>query len=266
MRYHTHNVQLPPCPTPSIPPRAALLDHLPKDLILARYQAAAGAELASGKFASPESSAALVANAFGFFADRPGLLNLPCPPLTAGEARAVHLEAEMRFPWHGGRHPWLDVAVETETALIGVESKRYEPFRKGRPGSFSDAYARPVWGDAMAPFESMRDALQGGRSFRLLDACQLVKHALGLRTQARRQDRRATLLYLYAEPAAFPDSRPIPPADHAAHRAELAAFTAEVTGAEVAFCSLSYPELLRHWAAKPALADHVERLAARFDV
>src|SRR6185312_10419295 len=57
--------------------RAALLDHLPKDAILARYQAAGGRELASGKFASPESSAALVANAFGLFAERPEMLSLP---------------------------------------------------------------------------------------------------------------------------------------------------------------------------------------------
>ncbi len=33
--------------------RAALLDHLPKDAILARYQAAGGQELVSGKFANP---------------------------------------------------------------------------------------------------------------------------------------------------------------------------------------------------------------------
>ncbi len=248
--------------------RAALLDHLPKDLILARYQMAAGAELTSGKFASPESSAALVANAFGFFADRPGLLCLPCPPLAAGEARAVYLEVEMRFPWCGGRHPWLDVAIETETALIGVESKRYEPFRKGRPESLSDAYCRPVWGDAMAPFEAMRDALRGGRCFRFLNACQLVKHAFGLRTQAKRQGRRVTLLYLYAEPAAFPDGRPIPPGEIAAHRAELADFTTEVTtsAVEVVFCSLSWRELLQHWATVPTLADHTAAFRARFEV
>ena len=50
---------------PLVKARAALLDHLPKDAILARYQAAGGQELISGKFANPESSAALAANAFG---------------------------------------------------------------------------------------------------------------------------------------------------------------------------------------------------------
>lgn len=50
--------------------RDALLNHLPKDLILARYAVAGEMELVSGKFANPESSAALVANAFGLFATR----------------------------------------------------------------------------------------------------------------------------------------------------------------------------------------------------
>ena len=78
--------------------RRALLDHLPKDLILARYQVAGGQELTSGKFANPESSAALVANAFGLFADRPDLLILPGERMASGAATRVELEAQMRFP------------------------------------------------------------------------------------------------------------------------------------------------------------------------
>lgn len=44
-----------------------ILDHLPKDLILDAYRRAKGNEIDSDKFKSPESSAALAANAFGFF-------------------------------------------------------------------------------------------------------------------------------------------------------------------------------------------------------
>jgi len=57
--------------------RAALLDHLPKAAILARFQVAGGQELISGEFAKPEPSAGLVAEAFGYFADRPQALSLP---------------------------------------------------------------------------------------------------------------------------------------------------------------------------------------------
>lgn len=247
--------------------RAALLDHLPKAAILARYQVAGGQELISGKFANPESSAALVANAFGYFADRPQALSLP-GLVAPGEASRVELEVEMRFPWSGGYHPWLDVGVETPDRLIGIESKRYEPFRDRKAASFSAAYSRPVWGEAMGAYEAMRDSLTGGRAFVFLDAAQLVKHAFGLRTQAQATGRRAILCYLFAEPATYPDGRTVAPSAIEAHRAELAAFTAEVTDAlaEVAFCSLSYGALLQHWAHTPTLADHARALAAHFNV
>ena len=247
--------------------REALLDHLPKAAVLARYQVAGGQELVSGKFANPEASAALVANAFGLFADRPQALSLP-GLVAPGDARRVDLEVEMRFPWRGGYHPWLDLAVETDNLLIGVESKRYEPFRDGKAAVFSPAYSRPVWGQAMGGFEAMRDSLSAGQSFEFLDAAQLVKHALGLQTQAHRKGRRAILCYLYAEPDAYPDGRTISPSAIAGHRAELAAFAAEVTEAlaEVAFCGLTYGRLLQHWSGLPGLADHARALAARCEI
>lgn len=48
----------------------SLLPALPIDLIRDAYMSAAGNEIESGRFANPESSAALAANAFGFFLDR----------------------------------------------------------------------------------------------------------------------------------------------------------------------------------------------------
>ena len=76
------------------------------------------------------------------------------------------------------------------------------------------------------------------------------------------------LCYLYAEPRAFPDGRVIPVAAIQAHRDEVASFTAEVSSAvaELVFYSLSYAELLHHWAGQPALADHAAALTARFDL
>jgi hypothetical protein len=108
-----------------------LLPGLPMDRIRACYSSAPGNEIDSGKFASKESSAALVANAFGLFLDN---LASELPPLPgtadlAWPARTVELERIVRFPWTGGSHPCLDVLIETECAVIGIESKRYEPFR-----------------------------------------------------------------------------------------------------------------------------------------
>ena len=72
-------------------------------------------------------------------------------------ATAVALEQTVRFPWRGGRHPVLDVLVTTPSALIGIESKRFDPFRRRQ--AFSKAYWRSEWGDRMTRYERIRDRL-----------------------------------------------------------------------------------------------------------
>ena len=54
------------------------LPGVPRRQIEETYNAAPGKEIVSGKFDSPESSAALAANTFGFFLNRPG--DLPSLP------------------------------------------------------------------------------------------------------------------------------------------------------------------------------------------
>jgi hypothetical protein len=150
--------------THSAPVDNIFLPGLPTDLIRATYAAAPGNEIESGKFANPASSAALVANAFVFF--------LKCPPeLPAFPAGAdwgwppvsLTLEAIVRFPWSGGSHPCLDVLIGTRTTLLGIESKRYEPFRTKQRAELSDAYWQPVWGAAMRGYERVRDGLRDAR-------------------------------------------------------------------------------------------------------
>lgn len=62
----------------------AFLPGVPASLVQAFYNAAPGNEIATGKFTSPESSAALVANAFGFFLNRPHDLPILPESLTMG--------------------------------------------------------------------------------------------------------------------------------------------------------------------------------------
>ena len=217
------------------------------------FDAAAGNEIASGKFDSPESSAALAANAFGFFFKRPqDLPPLPDCSRVVWPARSLALEATVRFPWSGGRHPVLDCLVTTPSALIGIESKRYEPFRGKKSASFSEAYWRPVWGDDLKGYEGVRDTLRAnGRLYEFLDAAQLVKHAFALRTEVHRRGGKLTpiLFYLYAEPAVWPkDGRLVDKNDKAKHREEIARFARDVAGDEVIFVSCSYRRLLENWA------------------
>lgn len=240
-------------------------------------QQADGQELASGKFDNPDSSARLSANAFGFFLERPAAM----PPLPGCEkeewpAVSVKPEQQVRFPWSRGKHPNLDVLVVTPSALIGVESKRFEPFRTRRDSAFSDAYWRDVWGGRMDGYQAVRDHNRrindaGQREYSKLDRAQLVKHALGLRTQVQPgkqfPGRRPVLYYIYAESDAFAKSGdPITRDAKAQHRREIAEFAAAVATDEVAFVSCTYRQLLESWqhSGSPEIAAHANRVIERF--
>ena len=213
----------------------------------------------------------MTSNAFGWFLGRPKAL--PCPLLgkhPSWRATKVQVEASLRFPWSGGRHPWLDALIDAPNMLIGVESKRYEPFRSKSPPSFSPAYDRPVWGEHMRGYEAVRDAANAGElHYAHLDAGQLVKHAFALRSEVNRnggprRGKRAVLLYLYAEPGAWADGRLIRMEDRERHRAEIADFAVRVAGDEVTFVSRSYGEVLAQWETHPDTCEHAQAVRNRF--
>ena len=235
--------------------------------------AAPGNELATGKFDSPESSAALAVNAFGFFLRRAS--DLPVLPGCGKEtwpARSVSLEEELRFPWRGGRHPVLDCVVQTPSALIGIESKRFEPYRIRHVPSLSDAYWRSCWGDNMAGYERVRDGLRDDpRRFAHLDAAQLFKHAFALRTEVhhpnRSRGRRPILLYVYAEPENWPrNGQPVDERAKDRHREEIAEFEGLVANDEVLFAPCSYQRLLDAWRGHSdgRIRAHARAVTARF--
>ena len=252
----------------------ALLPGVPVDEVLERYRRAAGDEIGRGKFTSRQSSAALAANTFGYFMQRHG--DLPPFPrwVAAWSPCRVAPEEEVRFPWAGGHHPWLDAVVETEEFLIGVESKRYEPFdvhSRDEASSFSEAYWRDEWGKAMHPYQWVRDGLaHRPQLFRYLNAAQLVKHAFGLRTKALKMRKKPVLVYLYAEPKAWPGGggKAISNDARTDHAEEVRCFARMVAGGEVQFLHFTYSELLQVFAASPLqhVRDHASRLRERFDI
>lgn len=239
------------------------LPGVPEGLVRAALSKAGGNEIVSGRLDSPESSAALAVNAFGWFIERPVALP-PFPQLNQIDwpATRVDVERQMRFPWRGGRHPWLDAAVETGGHVIGVESKRFEPFRDAKVVSLSEAYDRDVWGEHMASFTGMRDRLRSGAtSFVHLDAAQLVKHAFGLVTEGRRLRKAPVLIYLYAEPT-HRGRIMISAEALTLHRTEIATFAAAVAGAEVRFAACSWGDWLAGWAGDTRI--HADALVRRF--
>jgi hypothetical protein len=85
-------------------PQPLFLPGVPEALILEVYDHAADNEIASGKFASWQSSAALVAHGSGRFPERLGecplvrtIADLPRP------VRKLGLERELRLAWSGWR-------------------------------------------------------------------------------------------------------------------------------------------------------------------
>ena len=250
------------------------LPGVPARLVEEMLNAGAGNEIASGKFDSAESSAALSANAFGFFLERPA--DMPPIPGRAGEmtspAVSIALEKQVNFPWRGGRHPVLDVLITAPSALVGVESKRFEPFRDTPKAEFSDAFWRPKWGERMDGFQSVRDALRDDPDmYAHLKADQLVKHALALRAQVNRRSHLGltpVLAYLYAEPYILPNSgKPIPESARAAHRSEIDDFARRTARDEVRFVPCSYRELLAAWSESgaPGVRAHAAAVARRFN-
>jgi hypothetical protein len=248
--------------------KSPFLPYLPIEKILEAFAKAAGNELDSGKILSPESSAALAANTFGLFLDSPSEL----PPMPGTEsfgwpANNVDIEYCARFPWAGGQHPWLDSFVETSTHILGIESKRFEPFRLKLEGKLSQAYWRPVWGKEMAAYERMRDQIANGeRSFKHLDGVQLVKHAFGLRTEAQLKKKSPVLVYLYAEPAVWPDGRSIPASSLKLHAQEASEFAHRVEGAEVIFRTCTYRNLLETFlrSASTDVSEHGRSIRETF--
>src|SRR3989338_307507 len=179
------------------------LPDLPVDGIMECLKRSPGHEVRTGKFDGPESSASLVANAFGWFLNRVHVLP-PLPGVPAGQVTSVTLESEMRFPWSDGRHPWLDVAIETHTTLIGIEAKRYEPFRPMKANGFAEIYDRPVWREKLGRFTQLRDDMVEGKiGFETLDAVQLIKDAYAIYTRAEKRATGADLLYHWGKSPAL---------------------------------------------------------------
>ena len=218
------------------------------------FNTAPGNEIESGDFDSLESSAALAANTFGFFLNRASELpSLPGCKKETWPATSLALEKAVRFPWPGGRHPVPDVLIATPSAVIAIESKRFEPFRDKPKVSLSEAYWRPVWGDCMKGYESVRDKLcENEHLYTSIKADQLVKHAFGLRTQTRPDKEyeglTPILFYLYAEPDFLPNvGKPVDEDTKTKHREEIESFAKDVAGDEVRFIACRYRELLADW-------------------
>lgn len=219
------------------------LEGVPHEHLIERFNQAAGSEIENGKIFSDRSSSALCMNAFGWFIQRPEMLplfpnleNLDWPPIS------VEIECSLKFPWRGGKSPWLDAVVETNRHLIGVESKRFEPFTKSTPAPMSEAYWRDVWGGKMDGYQRERDKFRDNpKHYKHLTSRQLVAHSLGIKTQAKKKGKKPVLVYIHCNK---PLHAPVKVTHEAisSHQSEIDEFARNVFGNEVLFVSTSYSE------------------------
>jgi hypothetical protein len=214
-----------------------------------------GRELES-KFRAVHSSSALAVNSFGVFKDGP---LRECLVLN-GRRGATDVCFERRLTiFRGGRPPNLDVWIEREQDIVAIESKLLEYLRPTAP-EFSEAYDRlappisePGW---WAAYQCSQTC---GRQ--LLDRAQLLKHYFGINAHLRRKkdDRPATLLYLFWEPLNWEDIE-----ECRRHREEASAFAGKVAaGGRVSFRWMTYNQLWDQWSRVPELATHAANLKAR---
>jgi hypothetical protein len=237
----------------------SFLPGVPAEVVLAALGRLPGSDLDS-----PDSSTALVANTFGWFLDRPRQL-LPLPGVPMGLPETVELGVEMQLPMRGTRRPRLDAVVTTPTTLVGIASKRYQPFRPAKAVSFTEPFDARDWGPGMARYGTMRKALTAGQqTYRHLDAVTVVKQAYALRTQSLKRARGAVLVYLYAEPQSWANGKPVDPKAIARHRSEVTSFARAVKGDDVTFVALTWAELLTQWSKTPALVAHTAAVRGWF--
>lgn len=141
---------------------------------------------------------------------------------------------------------------------MGIESKRFEPFRGRKTAVLYTYWREDKWGEGMAPWQALRDLLRAEpRAFRHLDAAQLVKHALGLVSEARRKGLDPVLVYLHVEPASV-DAAAI-----ARHREEVAQLVAMVAGAQVRFAAVRWRAWLENWTGEAG--GHARAVLARYE-
>lgn len=235
-------------------------DNLVPSVIIPDFDAdlrqGSGDEL-SGKFRAPHSSSALAVNCFGPFKRHLSDLRL------RGVDGFTKLYFEKKCPIGvRGTPPNLDVLIERADSVIAIESKCTEYFSP-HAARFSASYQTGIR-DARRKtgwFQEMLRLIEAPRTYRRLDAAQLVKHAFGL--MHCYPGRRLTLLYLYWEPLNAADY-PL----FEEHRREIAAFAVRTAGPHLAFASMTYNELWSFWddPAPRWLRTHLRHLRARYAV
>jgi hypothetical protein len=231
----------------------------------AAFEHGSGSELRSRGTAPPKlralhSSAALCVNVFDYWSERPAE-GAPLLRALSLSSPLERLRFEAQFDTGlPGNPPNLDVALELRSGTVAaIESKFTEWLgskqRKATP--FKDKYfehhAERWTARGLPGCQILASEMQNGTTtFRVLDAAQLLKHALGLATQLGGE---CSLRYVYFD---------VDCPSRSEHRKEIEHLKERVDPG-LGFLATSYQELIGRIAADPdADRGHVKYLQTRY--
>lgn len=200
-----------------------------------------GGELES-KMLALHSSSALVVNFFHYwrYHDIPSLAEL-----MGLSPQCTHLQFERPYPKPagvGGMRPHVDIEFTGSHKPAAVESKFTEPYSKGRK-SLRKAYVETpgVWGKYTNCELLANQIVSEDKVFEHLDAPQLLKHILGLKTKYGEEG--FTLLYLWYDFASIEADK---------HRQEIQTFRNSIEN-EIDFRHLTYQDVFKAVNSMPGV-------------
>ena len=217
------------------------------------YQNAKGHELLSeekeketnsySKMKSIISSSALVVNLFQYWQDNkkdilPLLKTLlPDYNYDTPSNTTITFEKELQIKGINGGTPNLDVIIELENEIIAIESKFAEPYRSHTYKNLSTKYLTNdnLWKE-LSETKNLATNLENKYSH--LDAAQLIKHILGLRTDNEKisKDKKITLLYLWYNVPGTEEAKE--------HQEEIEAFASITKADGINFRHITYQKVI----------------------
>lgn len=204
------------------------------------------------KFKALHSSSALAVNAFAKWKNNPSDLIL------CGKKGFSSLTFEKKCPTGlGGTPPNLDVFLDNDHSLIGVESKFLE-YLTPKKGIFSETYNRGNLPELEEACWHLIDHIKELPK-QHLDAAQLVKHYIGMSNLSFEREKEKNLLYLFWEPENWKDFDIFK-----RHRSEIKDFASYFDKLSVKFIYQSYPELWDEWKQHYKNTSHVSELRERY--
>lgn len=233
-------------------PTMNLLKGVNAELIETDYRQGSGSEWDT-KFRAIHSSSALVANTFGRWKTDSKHLKI----LGLSNFSPPYLEKKCPTGLKG-TPPNLDVVIESETDIVGIESKLLEPLTQKQP-KFSENYKKLSLPRCE---EQWWQLLESSKSWRPshFDVAQIIKHYLGLRNKYR-DGRQIHLVYIYWQPLNASGFQ-----EYEMHQKEIELTASFLDGSEVDFVAMNYHQLWDSWAKDPMLEIHAGNLKQRYAV